>query len=98
MDYDYDFWTIRAMISEGGSFVKALAMAAMHADRNNLTKLKISFHEYFDDYEERGQKLRFEACPEGICDGSGEVACDEEDGEGHTMRGVGTEKCDCRKK
>lgn len=30
------------------------------------------------------------------CEGTGEVATDEEDGEGHTMRGVGTRKCICQ--
>lgn len=30
------------------------------------------------------------------CFGSGEVATDEDDGEGHTMRGVGTQKCICQ--
>lgn len=30
------------------------------------------------------------------CRGSGEISTDEEDGEGHTMRGVGTEKCPCQ--
>ena len=31
-----------------------------------------------------------------ICGGSGEVSCDEDDGEGHMQRGVGTEKCECK--
>lgn len=30
------------------------------------------------------------------CEGTGEVATDEDDGEGHTMRGVGTKKCICQ--
>ena len=30
------------------------------------------------------------------CDGTGEVATDEDDGEGHLMRGVGTKKCICQ--
>lgn len=29
------------------------------------------------------------------CEGTGEMACDEDDGEGHIMRGVGTTKCIC---
>ena len=33
-------------------------------------------------------------CPE--CHGEGEVSTDVDDGEGHTMRGVGTEKCRCQ--
>lgn len=31
------------------------------------------------------------------CGGTGEVPCDEDDGEGHTQSGVGTQKCICRK-
>ncbi len=31
-----------------------------------------------------------------FCGGSGEIATDESDGEGHIMRGVGTQKCICR--
>jgi hypothetical protein len=39
-----------------------------------------------------------EAPPEcEICGDTGEVPCDEEDGEGHTMRGVSTRKCICRR-
>lgn len=30
------------------------------------------------------------------CGGEGEVATDEDDGEGHIMRGVGTQKCVCQ--
>lgn len=30
------------------------------------------------------------------CGGTGEVATDEDDGEGHIMRGVGTAKCECQ--
>lgn len=32
----------------------------------------------------------------GECEDTGEIATDEEDGEGHTMRGVGTRKCPCK--
>lgn len=31
-----------------------------------------------------------------MCEGTGEVSVDEDDGEGHTMRGVGTQKCLCQ--
>jgi len=31
-----------------------------------------------------------------FCYGEGEVSTDESDGEGHIMRGVGTQKCICR--
>lgn len=30
-----------------------------------------------------------------FCLGDGEVSTDEQDGEGHTMRGVGTQTCPC---
>lgn len=30
------------------------------------------------------------------CGGTGEVATDEDDGEGHLMRGVGSQKCICQ--
>lgn len=32
-------------------------------------------------------------CPLDLCDGSGIIPEDVEDGEGHTMRGVGERKC-----
>lgn len=96
MDYDFDFWTIRAMVEQGGSFVKCLGAAASHADRANLAKIKATWPEYWEDYEEKGQVMRFEACSFGECDGSGEVSTDESDGEGHIMRGVGTRACRCR--
>lgn len=32
------------------------------------------------------------------CHETGEVSMDEDDGEGHTMRGVGTRPCPCRAK
>lgn len=96
MDYDFDFWTIQAMVKYGGSFVKGLAAAALHADRHNLAKIKATWPEYWEDYQEKGQVMRFEACSFGECDGSGEVSCDEDDGEGHTMVGVGTRKCRCK--
>ena len=31
-----------------------------------------------------------------ICQDTGEVSTDEDDGEGHIQRGVGTQKCECR--
>lgn len=98
MDWEYDYWTIEAMRKFGGSFVKTLAELASRADRQNLQKIKNAWPEYWEDYQEKGQTLRFEACPEGMCDGSGEIPADEDDGEGHTMRGVGTQKCLCKAK
>lgn len=95
MDYDFDFWTIRAMVDQGGSFVKCLGALASHADRKNLALVKATWPEYWEDYHEQGQKMRFETCSFGECDGSGEVSTDESDGEGHIMAGVGTQKCRC---
>lgn len=45
--------------------------------------------------EEKLEALE-EVCPFGLCDGSGELPCDEDDGEGHVMRGVGTQMCVCK--
>lgn len=97
MDWDTDWWTIEAMRKQGGSFVKALAEAAARADSRNLAIIKRSWPEYWEDYSEIGQKMRYAACPEGMCDGSGEVATDEFDSDsGQYMRGVGTGPCLCR--
>jgi hypothetical protein len=41
---------------------------------------------------------KFEALKEGVCkfcEGTGEVSVDESDGEGHIMKGTGTQKCIC---
>lgn len=32
----------------------------------------------------------------GECEDTGEISTDEDDGEGHTMRGVGSAKCPCK--
>lgn len=40
-----------------------------------------------------GEKLQ-EVCAE--CHGTGEISLDEDDGEGHTARGVGSKPCPCR--
>lgn len=73
MDSDHDFWTIQAMVQFGGGFVKGLAAAASHADRQNLAKLKATWPEYWEEYHAKGQKMRFDACRFGECDGSGEI-------------------------
>jgi hypothetical protein len=52
-----DYWTIEAMSTFGGSFVKALAEAARRADSSNLARIKIAFPEYWSKYEEEGMKL-----------------------------------------
>lgn len=52
-----NFWTIKAMEEFGGSFVKALAKAALHADPNNLKKIQKTWNDYWKKYEELGRKL-----------------------------------------
>jgi hypothetical protein len=52
-----DFATTNAMLRMGGSFVKALAMAARAADPTNLAKLKAAFPDYFEKYAELGKRV-----------------------------------------
>lgn len=46
----HDVVTIEAMISYGGSFVRALGEAARRADDDNLLKIKTAFPEYWEKY------------------------------------------------
>lgn len=57
---EQDYWTISAMRASGGSFVKALAEAANHADAVNLKTIKESFAELWKYYEDRGRDLASE--------------------------------------
>lgn len=91
-----DYWTVRAMMQFGGSFIKGLAVCVQSASRDNLKKIKDTWPEYMRDYEEIGQKMRYEVCSYGECDGSGEVTFDEDDGEGHLMKATGVKKCLCK--
>lgn len=52
-----DYWTIEAMSKYGGSFVKALAEAARRADRQNLVKIKVTWIEYWTEYEKAGCEM-----------------------------------------
>jgi hypothetical protein len=52
-----DYWTIEAMSKYGGSFVKALAEMARHADRQNLAKIKMTWIEYWTEYEKMGHEM-----------------------------------------
>lgn len=54
---DRDSWTLNAMTTYGGSFVKALVNLATHADPINLAKIKATWPEYWKDYEEKGKAL-----------------------------------------
>ena len=47
-----DLKIVDAMETYGGSFVKALANAARHADHFNLGKIRQTFREYWDTYKE----------------------------------------------
>lgn len=42
---------IRTMVTEGGSFVSHLGLAALHADPDNLQKIKTAFPEYWSNYD-----------------------------------------------
>ncbi len=93
MDQDYTYWTIEAMKKYGGSFVKALAELAARSDGPNLVKIRSTWPEYWGDYEQKGQQMRFDACAEGLCDGSGELADDVTDADGNIEKGTGTREC-----
>ena len=45
---DYDI--VQNMIKYGGSFVRALGEAALHADPDNLRRLREAFPEYWEKY------------------------------------------------
>ena len=45
------------MVSYGGSFVKALGEALLHADPINTRKIKETFPEYWDRYFKIGKRI-----------------------------------------
>ena len=47
---DNDYLILEAMSVYGGSFVKALAVAARMADNENYAKLKAAFPDLWDSY------------------------------------------------
>ncbi len=49
-----DSWTCDAMEKFGGSFVQQLGALARRADPVNLAKIKGTWPEYWEDYEQRG--------------------------------------------
>lgn len=51
---DRDIWTCDAMEKFGGSFVQHLGALARRADLVNLEKIKATWPEYWEDYEQRG--------------------------------------------
>lgn len=55
----------------------------------------------YDALNDTGAQFTITSTEEGECaecGGTGEVSCDESDGEGHIMHGVGTQKCLCQTK
>jgi len=56
METEQDYKTVEAMEKYGGSFVQALARAIRCADDINFNKIKISFPEYWKQYEEMSNK------------------------------------------
>lgn len=55
---DLDLETIAQMEQLGGSFVKALANAARHADPRNLEKIKATFSDYWTQYQQHAIQAR----------------------------------------
>jgi len=53
-----DFEIVEAMARYGGSFMRALATAAHHADPVNLEKLKRAFAEEWDEYRRLAERQR----------------------------------------
>lgn len=72
--------TITAMQEYGGSFVRALGIAASYADPDNLARLKAAFPEYWARYAEMAQPRTKPddgdevqaAIEDGRCDGTPE--------------------------
>lgn len=59
--WDADFRVLNAMRIYGGSFVKALATAALCADEQNRARIKAAFPEYWSKYTEMAKTLKEEA-------------------------------------
>ncbi len=53
-----DYWTLYAMQERGGSFVKALAELAWHADPANMKKIRQAWRAYWNEYEALGRELQ----------------------------------------
>ena len=59
--YLEDWWTIEAMMTYGGSFVKLLGKAARNADLQNLARIKHGWPEYWEEYKSIGQRMKEKA-------------------------------------
>ena len=53
-----DLEILRCMEQRGGSFVRALANAAMYADDRNLERLKLAFDDYWSTYREMAKAMK----------------------------------------
>ena len=53
-----DIDVIHCMQERGGSFVKALAHAALHADARNRERLKLAFVDYWGTYYQMAKALQ----------------------------------------
>ena len=56
-----DIEILRCMEQRGGSFVRALANAAMYADDHNLERLKRAFDCYWSTYREMAKAMKEQA-------------------------------------
>lgn len=59
-EYDRDWYTAHAMKMRGGSFVKALGEAALHADPRNLELIKKTWPDHWKQYESVGIRIERE--------------------------------------
>lgn len=57
-EYNEAIIVAEAMERYGGSFVKCLSRAIIHADFINLQKIKIAFPEYWAQYKEIGENTK----------------------------------------
>jgi len=53
------------MRERGGSFVKSIGEALLHADVNNVQKIKNTWPEYWKEFLEYGQKIHKEDLKNG---------------------------------
>lgn len=51
MKTEYDYLILDAMSQYGGSFVQQLSRLARVADTTNFTKLKVTFANYWEEYD-----------------------------------------------
>lgn len=58
MHTELEYKTVDMMEKYGGSFVKALAQAARHADRYNFLLIKTTFQNYWAEYEGMAEKAK----------------------------------------